>query len=369
MKPILGITMGDPSGNGPEISVKALMAPEIYGRCRPLIVGDAKCMEAAISTVAGAEHMKVRVIHDVKEAQFVYGTIDVYDMDAVDLKKRFYRKDRNALAETMSPAELEAAYGESAKMCGEAAFQYVKKVIELAMDGDVDATVTNALNKDHINLAGHHYSGHTEIYADYTHTSKYTMMLAHDELRVVHVSTHVSLREACDRCKKERVLDVIRIANEGCKALGIKEPKIGVAGLNPHCGENGMFGWEEKEEIQPAIDQAMAEGILIPEKAPTPSDTVFSKALGGWYDIVVVMYHDQGHIPLKLKGFVYNKELKKWDAVAGVNITLGLPIIRASVDHGTGEGHAGDGSANELSLVNAMDYAIRMAVAKAEKAQ
>ena len=176
-----------------------------------------------------------------------------------------------------------------------------------------------------------------------------------------------TLREACDKCKKERVLDVIHIANEGCKALGIKEPKIGVAGLNPHCGENGMFGREEIEEIQPAIDEALAEGINIPEKAPTPPDTVFSKALGGWYDIVVVMYHDQGHIPLKVKGFVYNKELKKWDAVAGVNVTLGLPIIRASVDHGTGEGHAGDGSANELSLVNAMDYAIRMANAKAEK--
>ena len=206
-----------------------------------------------------------------------------------------------------------------------------------------------------------------EIYADYTHTAKYSMMLAHEDLRVIHVSTHVSLREACDRCKKDRVLDVIRIANEGCKALGIKEPKIGVAGLNPHCGENGMFGREEIEEIQPAIDEALSEGINIPEKAPTPPDTVFSKALGGWYDIVVVMYHDQGHIPLKVKGFVYNKELKKWDAVAGVNVTLGLPIIRASVDHGTGEGHAGDGSANELSLVNAMDYAIRMANAKAEK--
>ena len=193
------------------------------------------------------------------------------------------------------------------------------------------------------------------------------MMLAHDELRVIHVSTHVSHRQACDLCKKERVLDVIRIANEGCKALGIKEPKIGVAGLNPHCGENGMFGREEIEEIQPAIDEALAEGINIPEKAPTPPDTVFSKALGGWYDIVVVMYHDQGHIPLKVKGFVYNKELKKWDAVAGVNVTLGLPIIRTSVDHGTGEGHAGDGSANELSLVNAMDYAIRMANAKKEK--
>ena len=365
-KPILGITMGDPSGNGPEISIKALMKPDTYERCRPLIVGDAKCIEAAIPTVKGAECLKVNAIHEVKDAKFECGTIDVLDMDQVDLSKRLYKKLRKSLAAPMSPEALEAAYHESQVMSGEAAFQYVKKVIELAMAGEVDATVTNALNKDHINMAGHHYSGHTEIYAHYTNTPKYTMMLAHDELRVVHVSTHVSLRQACDLVKKQRVLDCIRIANEGCKALGIENPKIGVAGLNPHCGENGMFGTEEIEEIQPAIDEAMAEGICIPEKAPTPPDTVFSKALGGWYDIVVVMYHDQGHIPLKVKGFVYNKEQKKWDAVAGVNVTLGLPIIRASVDHGTGEGHAGDGSANELSLINAMDYAIRMANAKAK---
>ena len=147
----------------------------------------------------------------------------------------------------------------------------------------------------------------------------------------------------------------------------IENPKIGVAGLNPHCGENGMFGREEIEEIQPAIEEAMREGICIPEGKATPPDTVFSKALGGWYDIVVAMYHDQGHIPLKVKGFVYNRELHKWDAVAGVNVTLGLPIIRASVDHGTGEGHAGDGSANELSLVNAIDYAVRMANAAQKK--
>lgn len=366
-KPILGITMGDPSGNGPEISIKALMDPSTYEKCRPLIVGDAASMKAALPTVEGAENLKLNAVKDVKDAKFEYGTIDVYDMGIIDISKRLYKKDKKKLAETMTPEQLEAAYKESQVMCGECAFQYVKKVIELAMAGEVDATVTNALNKDHINMAGHHFSGHTEIYAHYTNTPKYTMMLAHEGLRVVHVSTHVSLREACDRVKKERVLDCIRIANEGCRALGIKEPKIGVAGLNPHCGENGMFGREEIEEIQPAIDEAMAEGIIIPEKAPTPPDTVFSKALGGWYDIVVVMYHDQGHIPLKVKGFVYNHELKKWDAVAGVNVTLGLPIIRASVDHGTGEGHAGDGSANELSLVNAMDYAIRMANAKAEK--
>lgn len=366
-KPILGITMGDPSGNGPEISVKALMDPTIYDRCRPLIVGDASAMEAARKTVDGAENMKIRPIHTVSEAKYEFETIDVLDMGIVDLSKRLYRKDKKKYAETMSSDALEAAYKQSQMMCGDCAFQYVKKVIELAKSGEVDATVTNALNKDNINMAGHHFNGHTEIYAHYTNTPKYTMMLAHDNLRVVHVSTHVSLRQACDLVKKQRVLDCIRIANEGCKAIGIRHPKIGVAGLNPHCGENGMFGTEEIEEIQPAIDQALAEGIDIPERKPTPPDTVFSKALGGWYDIVVVMYHDQGHIPLKVKGFVFNHEKQQWDAVAGINVTLGLPIIRASVDHGTGEGHAGDGSANELSLVNAMEYAILMANATAEK--
>lgn len=340
-KPILGITMGDPAGNGPEISVKALANESVYKKCRPIVIGDASCMEAAIKIVGKEDELKVHPVKDVKDAKFQYGIIDVYDMGIVDIEKRIY--------------------GKVSKMCGEAAFQYVKKVIELALDNEIDATVTNALNKEAINMAGHHYSGHTEIYAHYTNTQKYTMMLAHDELRVVHVSTHVSLRQACDTVKKERVLEVIRIANEGCKAIGIEKPRIGVAGLNPHCGENGMFGIEEIEEIQPAIEMAQSEGIIIPEKKPTPPDTIFSKALGGWYDIVVAMYHDQGHIPLKVKGFVYNRELKRWDAVAGVNVTLGLPIIRASVDHGTGFGHAGDGSANELSLVNAMDYAIKLA--------
>lgn len=354
-KPILGISMGDPFGNGPEITVKALADRSLYERCRPLVVGDVSSMEYAVRAAGKVSgiNMNIRAIHDVGEAKFEYGVIDVLDMGAVKAE------DIPGDPENPKPFKLGAT-----AVGGEAAFRYVVKVIELAMAGEIDATVTNALSKEAINMAGHHYSGHTEIYADYTHTAKYTMMLAHEELRVVHVSTHVSLREACDRVKKDRVLEVIRIADAGCKALGIDSPKIAVAGLNPHCGENGMFGREEIEEIQPAIDAAMAEGIIIPDKKPTPPDTVFSKALGGWYDIVVVMYHDQGHIPLKVKGFVYNKAEGHWDAVAGVNVTLGLPIIRASVDHGTGFGHAGDGHANELSLVNAMDYAIRMANAK-----
>ena len=335
-KPILGITMGDPASIGPEITVKALSDPAIYEKCSPIIIGDAAVMDAAVGIVG--KNVKINAVSDVKEAKFEFGTIDVYDMKLVDMDK------------------LER--GVVSAMAGNAAFQYVKKVIELAMNHEVDATVTNALNKEAMNLAGHHYSGHTEIYAEYTGTKKYTMMLAHENLRVVHVSTHVSLREACDRVKKDRVLEVIRIADQVCKELGIKEPKIGVAGLNPHSGENGMFGREEIEEITPAIEAAKGEGIIV--DGPVPPDTVFSKARGGWYDIVVAMYHDQGHIPLKVVGFVYNQAEQKWDAVAGVNITLGLPIIRASVDHGTAFDQAGKGVANELSLINAMDYAIRM---------
>ena len=248
-------------------------------------------------------------------------------------------------------------------MCGRAAFECVRKVIELALDDEVDATCTNALNKEAMNLAlapeGMHFDGHTEIYAHYTHTEKYTMLLAHHDLRVVHVSTHCSLREACDRVKKQRVLDVIQIADSACRSFGIPRPRIAVAGLNPHAGENGLFGREELDEIIPAIRAAQDEGLCV--DGPVPPDSLFPKALGGWYDIVVAMYHDQGHIPLKTVGFVYDREKQAWKAVEGVNITLGLPIIRTSVDHGTGFDQAGKGTSNELSLLNAIQYAVTMA--------
>ena len=311
-KPIIGITMGDPASIGPEITVKALARPELYEQCRPIVVGDACMMEKAKELV-GHPEIVIHTVSNVKDAAFTFGTIDVYDMKLVD-------------AETLPVGQVSVE-------AGEAAFQYVKKVIELANTGEVDGTVTNALNKEAINLAGHHFSGHTEIYAHYTNTQKYTMMLAHHNLRVVHVSTHVSLREACDRVRKDRVLEVIRIAHQACLDLGIENPVIGVAGLNPHSGENGLFGREEIDEIIPAIEEAKTLGINA--EGPVPPDTVFSKARGGWYDMVVAMYHDQGHIPLKVIGFVYNHEEKKWDAVEGVNITLGLPIVRVSVDHGT----------------------------------
>ena len=337
-KPILGITMGDPASIGPEITVKVLSDPAIYASCRPLVVGDAGVMERAVRMLGQEPSVKVRAVSRVGEAAFAFGTIDVLHVDTGDL------------------TNLEI--GRVSAAGGECAFQYVKRVIELALRGDVAATVTNALCKEAIHLAGHPFSGHTEIYAHYTGTEKYTMMLAYENLRVVHVSTHVSLREACDRVKKDRILEVIQLADSACRALGIKSPRVAVAGLNPHSGEDGLFGTEELTEISPAIETAKSLGILA--EGPIPPDTVFPKARGGWYDIVVAMYHDQGHIPLKMAGFLYDPLKKKWESVAGVNITLGLPIIRTSVDHGTAFDLAGKGEANELSLKSAVDYAVRL---------
>jgi len=338
-RPILAITMGDPASIGPEITVKALARQEIYQICRPLVVGDA-CMLERARRVTRLEDIRVHRVTASTEAEYAPGTIDVLDMRLVD-------------AEALPVGRVSAA-------AGEAAFRYVEKAIALAMADEVDGTVTNAFNKEAVNLAGHHFSGHTEVYAAYTHTKNYTMMLARGDLRVVHVSTHVSLREACDRVKKDRVLEVIRIAWQACRDLGIDRPRVGVAGLNPHSGENGLFGREEIEEIIPAIEAARAQGVEV--DGPVPPDTVFSKARGGWYDIVVAMYHDQGHIPLKLLRFVYNRERRAWDTVDGVNITLGLPIVRVSVDHGTAFDQAGSGSASPSSLINAIGYAARLAV-------
>lgn len=337
-KPIIAITMGDPASIGPEISIKAFNKKDIYQSCRPILIGDALVLKKVID-ILNIESVSVNPIQSVDEAKFEFGTIDILDMKLVDIEK--------------------LKFGQVSAMAGDAAFKYVVKAIELALDGKVNATVTNAINKEAVNLAGHHFAGHTEIYAHYTNCQKYTMMLAHNNLRVVHISTHVSLRQACDLVKKERVLEVIKIANDACKKLGIKSPKIGVAGLNPHSSENGLFGHEELTEIIPAIEEASKEGINV--EGPIPPDTIFPKALGEWYDIVVAMYHDQGHIPLKLVGFNYNPETKKWDNVAGVNITLGLPIIRTSVDHGTAFDQVNKGTANEISLVNAIDYAITLA--------
>lgn len=339
-KPILGITMGDPSGIGPEIIVKSLNNSYEYDVCRPLVIGDANVIKAAVELLE--YNLVVNSIYNIDDAIFEYGTIDVYDLANVDIKA--------------------LKYGEVSEMSGRAAYEYIEKVIELAKDKKVDSTVTAPINKESIKLAGCLYAGHTEIYAHHTGTRDYTMMLAEGSLRVVHVSTHVSLRDACDLVKKKRVLKTIELAHKACKNIGIDNPRIGVAGLNPHSGENGLFGWEEQREIIPAIEAARETGIDA--IGPIPADTIFSKARGGVYDIVVAMYHDQGHIPLKVVGFQYDEAKKGWKTISGVNITLGLPIIRTSVDHGTAFEIAWQGIANEDSMLNAIDYGIKLYNAK-----
>jgi len=337
MKPIIGISMGDPAGIGPEICIKALSIPDVYNRCQPLVVGDATVMTLTAQSLQST--LKIHAIQSVKEAAFQHGTIDVLDLKNVVLS--------------------ELTLGEVSAMSGNAAFEAVKKVIDLALAEEVDATVTAPINKESIHKAGHKFSGHTEIYAHFTHTAKFAMLLADENLRVIHATTHVSLRKACDLCTKERVLEVISLLNDACIQFGIAKPHIAVAGLNPHAGENGLFGDEEIDEIIPAILEARTLGFDV--EGPVPPDTMFVKAVQGKYDGCVAMYHDQGHIPFKLEGFQWDNEKQTMKSVKGVNITLGLPIIRTSVDHGTAFEIAGKGIASADAMLVAIDYAIVMA--------
>jgi len=336
-RPLIGISAGDPAGIGPEITAKALSLPEIYNLCRPLVVAEGEMMKEAVK-FSGLD-LRIHSISSPKEGVYQLGTLDVFDMRNIDTK-------------TIKHKVISAD-------CGRASFEYVRKVIELAMAKEIDATVTGPISKEAINLAGFHYSGHTEIYADVTHTKDYAMMLIHEQFRVIHVSTHVSLREACDRVKKDRVYRVILLGYDALKRLGIENPRIAVAALNPHAGEGGMFGREEVEEIEPAIRLAQKDGLNV--EGPIPPDTVFSKMQGGQYDLVVVMYHDQGHIPTKVIGFQYDDKTKTWGSMSGVNITCGLPLIRVSVDHGTAFGKAGEGRANPESMIQAVQIAAQLA--------
>ncbi|ACU02747.1 4-hydroxythreonine-4-phosphate dehydrogenase PdxA [Pedobacter heparinus] len=334
-KPILGITMGDPASIGPEVAVKALANAGIYEICKPLLVGDAEICKDAIR-FCGLD-LVVNAVKDVKDAKFEFGSIDVYDLEY---------------------ASADIVTGQNSVAAGAAAFNTVVKVIDLAMKGLVDATVTGPINKESIHLAGHKFSGHTEIYAHYTDTKKYGMLLVEDDLRVIHVSTHVSLRQACDLVKKQRILDTIELIVSACRQLGISNPKIGVAGLNPHASDGGLFGEEEQLEIIPAIEEARRRGYTV--EGPVPADTLFPKAIGGVYDGIVAMYHDQGHIPFKVVGFNWDKSARQMKSVRGVNITLGLPIIRTSVDHGTAMEIAGRGIASADAMNLAIEYAVNM---------
>jgi len=335
-KPIIGITMGDPASIGPEIAIKALLHEKIYAVCSPLLVGDA----GVFSDIIKKLNLKAAInpVKNVKEAKFQFGVIDVYDLENVDMDK--------------------LVFGEISAMAGNASFEAVKKVIDLALAGEIDATVTGPINKKSINEAGHHFAGHTEIYAHYTGTKKYAMLLVEDNLKVIHVSTHVSLRQACDLVKKDRILEVTDLLYNGLQQLGETNLKIGIAGLNPHAGDNGLFGTEDDMEILPAVEEAKRRGYDV--EGPVPPDTLFAKAATGAYGGVVAMYHDQGHIPFKLSGFKWNAEKQQMDSVKGVNITMGLPIIRTSVDHGTAFEIAGKGIASEDAMILAIESAVQL---------
>lgn len=321
-KALLAITMGDAAGSGPEIITKSLADPTVRAVCRPVVVGDAATMREAlrITGVSG----EVRVIGRIGEALFPENVIEVIDLQNIQLDR--------------------LTRGQVNPMAGKAAFEYIKLATRLALDGECDAIVTSAINKEALNLAGYHYDGHTQLLAELCQATDVAMMLASDKLRISHVTTHVSLEKAIKLVRPERIMTVIRLTDDAVRQMGIPEPRIAVAGLNPHSGEGGLFGDEETKYILPAIKEARRQGINI--TGPLPPDSVFLRTLQGQFDAAIAQYHDQGHIAIKMLGIT--------DAV---NITLGLPIIRTSVDHGTNFGKAGKGTADPTSLTLAIKLA------------
>ncbi|CVK21097.1 4-hydroxythreonine-4-phosphate dehydrogenase PdxA [Sporomusa sphaeroides] len=324
--PILAITMGDPAGCGPEIIVKALADQQIYQICRPLVFGDAGRMAMAAGIVNSLA--KIHATAEPQNGLYEYGTINVLDFANV-------------------PADL--PFGQVDGRAGHAAYQYIEGAIRQALDQKVAGIVTAPINKEALHKGGHHFPGHTEILGELSQTNDYAMMLSSDDLKVIHVTTHVSMRQAADLIKKDRVLRIIRLADRTLRLLGLEKPRIAVAGFNAHAGENGLFGREDIDEILPAVEAAQQEGIAA--SGPIPPDTVFFRAAKRKeFDIVVVMYHDQGHIPIKLLGFD-----------SGINVTVGLPFIRSSVDHGTAFDIAGKGIADSGSMTAAIEFAAKAA--------
>ncbi|MFD1064782.1 4-hydroxythreonine-4-phosphate dehydrogenase PdxA [Oceanobacillus locisalsi] len=326
-KPIIGITMGDPAGVGPEVIVKSLQEKEVYQNAHPIVIGDAKIIQRA------AKDLNIKISITPKKldddlSQTSFGEIACVDLDLV-------------------PENL--AVGEVSPVAGDAAFQYLEAAIQLANKNKIQAICTAPLNKEALQKGGHMYPGHTEILADLTQTEDFSMMLSSPKLKVIHVTTHIGLLDAIQKIKPDRVFNVIKLADKTLKDAGIEQPKIGVCGINPHAGENGLFGYgEEEEKIIPAVQLAKEQGINV--EGPLPADTLFFRAQRGDFDIVVAMYHDQGHGPIKVLGLE-----------AGVNITVGLPIIRTSVDHGTAFDIAGKGIVDEGSMLEALRQAIELA--------
>ncbi|MFC1766973.1 4-hydroxythreonine-4-phosphate dehydrogenase PdxA [Candidatus Margulisiibacteriota bacterium] len=322
-KPIIGITMGDAAGIGPEVIVKAFQNSEVQSYVRPVVIGDRRIIKNALK-IAKAENMQINPIKKVAEAKFIPNTIDIIDL------------------ENLEPSKVKM--GQLSKYCGKAAIQYLEKAIKLAMSKEIDAIATAPINKEAIRKAGYKFQGHTEILAKRTKTKKYAMMFVSDALWVILVTTHLPIKDIYKQINKKRVLNAIKLAHETLFRVRKKKPKIGVAGLNPHAGEGGIFGKEEKKYITPAIAEAKRAGINV--KGPISPDGIFYLANVGMFDIVVAMYHDQGLIPLKLLSF--NRS---------VNVTVGLPFVRTSVDHGTGFDIAGKGWANPTSLIEAIKVA------------
>jgi len=327
--PLIGITMGDPSGIGPEIILTSFK--KINNNDSNLVViGNFEVMDK-IKNLIGLKSITLNKITQISEAKFKDKMLNIYHLDNIDLNK-------------LVPKKVQA-------MAGKAAFEYIESAIDLALRGVIDAVVTGPISKEALHLAGHNYPGHTEIFAKFTKTEDYAMFFYSDILSVSLVSTHLSLQDAIGKINKERVAKVIQLTHDVMKDLGVKNPRIGVAGVNPHAGESGLFGSEERDKIIPAIEMKRKEGIHV--EGPFPADTIFLKAKNKIYDAIVAMYHDQGCIPIKLLAFD-----------CAVNVTIGLPIIRTSVDHGVAYGRAWEGRANDESMVQAIQLAIRLASTK-----
>ncbi len=324
--PVLLITLGDPAGVGPEVTIKGVIDDSNDGRVIPVVVGDARVIEKAVANWAPG--WSVNVIESPRSASAASNTINVLDIANCD------------------PAEFEI--GEVAAYTGNAAYEYVVRAAELCLTGDADGIVTAPLNKKAMVMAGHDFDGHTGLLAHLCGVDTQYMILGSPKLRVIHLTTHLSLVDALKRVKTDRIVRCTRAANDHAKQLGFEKPRIAVCGVNPHSGDGGLFGVEEAEEIAPAIEILRAEGIDA--DGPVSPDSAYRIAYEGGYDIVVAMYHDQGHIPMKLAAFE-----------TGVNITVGLPIIRTSVDHGTAFDIAWEGKADHTNMVAAIDYAYGLA--------
>lgn len=358
-RPTVAITMGDPAGIGPEIALKAALEERVRSRCRPVIVGSLSVLEHVAKSLeipcrltpwasSGGAVEKASDGNGLSDGMTSVGAQAFHDsartIEIVDLAN-------------CRPEQFEM--GRVSPLCGRASADYIEKAVAMTLSGIAAAVVTAPIHKESLHLAGVNAPGHTEMLAQLTGAKEYAMMLVAGGLRVSHVTTHIALKDVPGRITTARVYSVIRLTHDAVQAMGVDSPRIGVAGLNPHGGEGGLFGKEELEQIIPAVQRARHDGITV--DGPVPADTVFVKARAGQYDAVVAMYHDQGHIPVKLAGFHVDPRSGTWSAVEGVNVTLGLPIIRTSVDHGVAFDIAGKGVASWQSMVDAIDLAVDMA--------